>query len=170
MPVVTAVEPVPNYKVDLGSAWPADRVARRSIASLIPYARNGRGSKPGYTRSRAGAARASTLTGTDPLLLIRIDPSSAHGFGVSWADQPIPDRPSGNYSFVRLQEPFLRPDLGSARHGLSRRSMMAARPPRTCAAHSVIEGRLRPCQAWIGWGSEPCWATEHAREGMVGGL
>jgi hypothetical protein len=31
---------------------------------------------------------SSTLTGTDPLLLIRIDPASAHGFVVSWGDQP----------------------------------------------------------------------------------
>ena len=31
--------------------------------------------------------------------------------------------------------------------------MMAARPPRTCAAHSVIEGRLMACQAWSRWGA-----------------
>jgi hypothetical protein len=41
--------------------------------------------------------QTSTLTGTDPLLLIRIDPASAHGFVVSRADQPIPDLRSGNF-------------------------------------------------------------------------
>jgi hypothetical protein len=36
---------------------------------------------------------ASTLTGTDPLLLTGIDPASAHVFVVIRPDQPIPDLP-----------------------------------------------------------------------------
>src|SRR5271166_5147496 len=98
-------------------------------------------------------AQASALKGTDPLLLIGIDPASAHVFVVSRPDQPTPGLPSGNYSFVRSQEPFLRPDLHSAGHGVGRRSMMAFRPPRTCAARSVIEGRLTRCQTWSRWGT-----------------
>jgi hypothetical protein len=32
---------------------------------------------------------ASTLTGTNPVLLMELDPASAHGFVTSWLDQPI---------------------------------------------------------------------------------
>jgi transposase-like protein len=31
----------------------------------------------------------STLTGTNPVLLMELDPASAHGFVTSWLDQPI---------------------------------------------------------------------------------
>jgi hypothetical protein len=84
------------------------------------------------------AVPASTLTRTDPLLLTESDPAIAHGLVVSWPAQPTAGMPPGNYSFVRSQGPFLRPDLGSAGHGIRRRSMMilvansgasAIRPP-----------------------------------------
>jgi hypothetical protein len=32
---------------------------------------------------------SSTLTGTNPVLLMELDPASAHGFVTSWLDQPI---------------------------------------------------------------------------------
>src|ERR1700688_2974400 len=48
--------------------------------------------------------RPSTLTETDPLLLMEIDPASAHEVLVYWLDPAIPGLPSGNYSFVRLQD------------------------------------------------------------------
>src|ERR1700712_434929 len=37
-----AVEPMSCYNADFMKQWPADRVERRPIASLVPYARNAR--------------------------------------------------------------------------------------------------------------------------------
>jgi hypothetical protein len=75
-------------------------------------------------RSVRAESQASTLARADPLLLTESDPASAHGLVVSWPAQRITGMLSGNYSFVRSQGPFLRPDLGSAGHGVRRRSMM----------------------------------------------
>jgi site-specific recombinase XerD len=36
--------------------------------------------------------KPSALTGTDPVLLMELDPASAHGFVTNWSDQTIPGR------------------------------------------------------------------------------
>lgn len=56
-PAVRAVEQVPDQTVDLASAWPADHVERRSVASLIPYARNARTHSDEQIAQLAGSIR-----------------------------------------------------------------------------------------------------------------
>ncbi|MEA2737970.1 MAG: hypothetical protein QOH05_1277 [Acetobacteraceae bacterium] len=57
MPVVNATAPVFDYNVDLAKAWPADHVVRRSVASLIPYARNARTHSDAQIAQLAGSIR-----------------------------------------------------------------------------------------------------------------
>jgi DNA modification methylase len=56
VPVVNA-EPVADSDVDLAKAWPADHVERRSVASLIPYARNARTHSDAQIAQLAGSIR-----------------------------------------------------------------------------------------------------------------
>nr|WP_294560213.1 hypothetical protein [uncultured Rhodopila sp.] len=57
---------------------------------------------------------ASALSGTDPDVLMKVDPLSAHVFAAISPDQPIFNLPQGNDCFVGLPGPFLRPDSPSA--------------------------------------------------------
>src|ERR1700710_219768 len=56
-PAVKAVVQVSDCKFGLANAWPADHVARRSIASLIPYARNARMHSDAQVAQLAGSIR-----------------------------------------------------------------------------------------------------------------
>jgi DNA modification methylase len=56
-PVANAVDLVPDSNVDLAKAWPADHVERRSVASLIPYARNARTHSDAQIAQLAGSIR-----------------------------------------------------------------------------------------------------------------
>ena len=60
------------------------------------------------------ASGTSALSGTDPDVLMKVDPLSAHVFAAISPDQPIFNLPEGNDCFVGLPGPFLRPDSPSA--------------------------------------------------------
>jgi DNA modification methylase len=57
-PVANKTDPVADYNVDYANTWPADRVERQSVASLIPYARNARTHSDAQIAQLAGSIRA----------------------------------------------------------------------------------------------------------------
>jgi hypothetical protein len=57
----------------------------------------------------ANRPNSSTLTKTDPLVLMETDLASAHGLVVNWPAQATAGTLSGNYSFLRSQGTFVIP-------------------------------------------------------------